>query len=212
MAAVTICSDFRAQEEICHCFYLFPLYLPCNNGARCHDLSFFLIFSLKMALSLSSFTLIKRLCSSYLLSAIRVVSSTCLRLLMFLLPILIPACNSSSLAFLMMCTACRLNKHGDSRQPYCTPFSVFNQSVVPYRGLLLLYPHTGFSGDLMVWYSHLSKSFPQFVMIHTVKSFSIVNETELDVFLKFPCFLYNPVYICNLISSSSSFSKLSLDI
>ena len=145
-----------------------------------------------MALLLSSFTLIKRLCSSSLLSAIRVVSSTCLRLLMFLLPVLIPAYNSSSLAFLMMCAACRLNKQGDSRQPYCTPFSVFNQSVVPYRGLLLLYPHTGFSGDLMVWYSHLSKSFPQFVMIHTVKGFSIANEIELDVFLKFPCFLYNP--------------------
>ena len=127
-----------------------------------------------MALLLSSFTLIKRLCSSSLLSAIRVVSSTCLRLLMFLLPVLIPAYNSSSLAFLMMCAACRLNKQGDSRQPYCTPFSVFNQSVVPYRGLLLLYPHTGFSGDLMVWYSHLSKSFPQFVMIHTAKGFSIV--------------------------------------
>ena len=61
----------------------------------------------------------------------------------------------------------------------------------------------------MVWYSHLSKSFPQFVMIHSVKRFSIVDETEIDVFLKFPCFFYNPV---NLIFSSSSFSKPSLDI
>ena len=64
----------------------------------------------------------------------------------------------------------------------------------------------------MVWYSHLSKSFPQFVMIHTVKGFSVVNETEIDVFLKFPCFLYNPANVGNLISGSSSFSKLSLDI
>ena len=64
----------------------------------------------------------------------------------------------------------------------------------------------------MVWYFHLFKSFPQFVMIHTVKGFSIVNETEIDVFLKFPCFLYNPANVCNLISSSSSFSKPSLDI
>ena len=64
----------------------------------------------------------------------------------------------------------------------------------------------------MVWYSHLSKSFPQFVMIHTVKGFSVVNETKLDVFLKFPCFLYNPANIGNWISSSSSFSKLNLDI
>ena len=64
----------------------------------------------------------------------------------------------------------------------------------------------------MVWYSHLSKGFPQFVMIHTVKGFNIVNETEIDVFLKLPCFLYNLGNVGNLISSSSSFSKPSLDI
>ena len=65
----------------------------------------------------------------------------------------------------------------------------------------------------MVWYSHLSKSFPGFVMTHIVKGFSVVNETEIDVFyLKFPCFLYNPANVGNLISSSSSFSKPSLDI
>ena len=64
----------------------------------------------------------------------------------------------------------------------------------------------------MVWYSHLSKSLPQFIMIHTVKGFTVVEETEIDVFLKFPCFLYNPVNVGNLISSSSSFSKPSLDI
>ena len=64
----------------------------------------------------------------------------------------------------------------------------------------------------MVWYSHLSESFLQFVMICTVKGFSIVNKTEIDIFLKFPCFLYNTVNVDNLISSSSSFSKPSLDI
>ena len=95
----------------------------------------YLIFSFKLALSLSSFTLIKRLFSSSLLSAFRVVSSAYLRLLMFLLPILIPACNPSSLAFLMMCSAYRLNKQGGSRQPCCPPFSILNQSVVPYRVL-----------------------------------------------------------------------------
>ncbi|CAI9179746.1 unnamed protein product [Rangifer tarandus platyrhynchus] len=94
MTAVTVRSDFGAQEEeICHCFHLSPFYLPCSYGARCHDLSFFLIFSFKLALSLSSFILIKRLFSSSSLSAIRVVSSAYLRLLMFLPPILIPACN-----------------------------------------------------------------------------------------------------------------------
>ena len=64
----------------------------------------------------------------------------------------------------------------------------------------------------MVWYSHLSKSFPQFVMIHTVKGFRVVDEAEIDVFFKFPCFLYHPANVGNLISSSSFFSKPSLDI
>ena len=64
----------------------------------------------------------------------------------------------------------------------------------------------------MIWYSRLSKSFPQFVMIHTIKGFSLVNETERDVFLKSPCFLYNPANVGNLISSSSSFPKPSLDL
>ena len=95
----------------------------------------FLILSPKPALSLYSFTLIKRLFSSSSLSAIRGVSSVYLRLLMFLLPILIPACNSSSLAFLMMCSSYRLNKQGDGRQPCHTPFLMLNQSVVPYRVL-----------------------------------------------------------------------------
>ena len=64
----------------------------------------------------------------------------------------------------------------------------------------------------MVWYSHLYKSFPQFVMVHAVKGFSIVNETEIDVILKFPCFLYSPADVSNLTSSSSSFFKPRLDI
>ena len=64
----------------------------------------------------------------------------------------------------------------------------------------------------MVWYSHLFKRFPQFIMVHTVKGFDIVDETEVNVFLEFPSFLYNPVNVGNLISGSSSFPKSSLDI
>ena len=64
----------------------------------------------------------------------------------------------------------------------------------------------------MAWYFHLFKSFPQFVMIHIVKGFSIVSETKVDVFLEFPCFLYDPANVGNLISGSSAFSKPSLDI
>ena len=62
----------------------------------------------------------------------------------------------------------------------------------------------------VVWYSHLFKNFPQFVVIHTVKGFSGVNEA--DVFLEFPCFLYDPADVGNLISGSSAFSKSSLYI
>ena len=64
----------------------------------------------------------------------------------------------------------------------------------------------------MVWYSHLFKNFPQFVVFHTVKGFSVVNEAEVDVFLEFSCFFYDPTDIGNLISGSSDFSKSSLNI
>ena len=57
----------------------------------------------------------------------------------------------------------------------------------------------------MVWYSHLFQNFPQFVVIHSVKDFSIVNEAAIDVFLEFPCFFYDPVDVGNLISDSSAF-------
>ena len=64
----------------------------------------------------------------------------------------------------------------------------------------------------MVQYFLLSKSVPQFVTIQTVKGFSVPNETEVDGFLELLCFLYDPVNVGNLLSGSSSFSKLSLDI
>ena len=64
----------------------------------------------------------------------------------------------------------------------------------------------------MVWYSRLFQNFPHFVVIHTVKSFSIVNKTEIDVFLELSCFFDDPVDVGNLISGSSAFSKTSLNI
>ena len=81
--------------------------------------------------SFSRFTFIKRLFSSSSRSAIRVVSSAYLRLLIFLLSIFIPSCASSSPAFLMMYSAYKLNKQGDNIQPWCTPFLIGNQPVVP---------------------------------------------------------------------------------
>ena len=64
----------------------------------------------------------------------------------------------------------------------------------------------------MVWYSHFFRNFPQFAVSHTVKGFSLVNEAEVDVFLEFACFFYDPVDVGNLTSGSSAFSKSSLNI
>ena len=60
----------------------------------------------------------------------------------------------------------------------------------------------------MVWYSHHFNNFPQSVVIHTVKGFNIVNEAEVDIILEFPCFLYDPADVGNLISCFSAFSKI----
>ena len=64
----------------------------------------------------------------------------------------------------------------------------------------------------MVWYSHLFQNFPQFIVIHTVKGFGIVNKAEIDVFLELSCFFDDPVDVGNLIFGSSAFSKTSLNI
>ena len=89
MTAVTICSDFGAQEnKVCHCFHCFPINLPWSDAM----ILIFWMLSFKPTFSLFSFTFIKRLFSSSLLSPIRVMSSAYLRLLIFLLAILIAAC------------------------------------------------------------------------------------------------------------------------
>ena len=59
----------------------------------------------------------------------------------------------------------------------------------------------------MVWYSHLFQNFPQFIVIHTVKGFDIVNKAEIDVFLELSCFFHDPADVGNLMSGSSAFSK-----
>ena len=98
----------------------------------------FWMLSFKSAFSLSSFTFINMLFSSSSSSAIRVVSSAYLRLLIFSPAILIPACASSSPAFLVMYSAYKSNKQGDNIQPWRTPFPIWNQSIVPCPVLLLL--------------------------------------------------------------------------
>ena len=127
MAAVIICSDFGAPNSVT---------VSIVSPSICHEVMgpdailCFLNVENKPTFSLSSFTYIKRL-SSFWLSAIRVESSTYLRLLTFLPTILIPACASSNLAFHMMYSAYTLNKQGDNMQPWCTPFLIWNQSIVP---------------------------------------------------------------------------------
>ena len=64
----------------------------------------------------------------------------------------------------------------------------------------------------VIWYPQLFKNFPQFIVIHTVKGFSIVSEAEIDVFLEFSCFFCDPTDVGNLLSGSSAFSKSSLNI
>ena len=116
----------------------------CSRNLRCNKVH--VVTNTKPAFTLSSFTFIKRLFSSSSLSAVSVVWSAYLKLLMFLLAILIPACASSSLAFCMMCSAYKLYVQGDNIRPWRTPFPIWNQSVVPSLVLLLLDLHTGFSG------------------------------------------------------------------
>ena len=93
-----------------------------------------------------------------------------------------------------------------------TPFPIWNQSIVPCLILTVASSNAyRFLAGKMVWYSHLFKNFPQFVVIHTVKGFSIVSEA-VDVFLEFSCFFYDPTDISSLISGSSAFSKSSLNL
>src|SRR5574337_552147 len=66
--------------------------------------------------------------------------------------------------------------------------------------------------DQVVWYAHLFQNFPQFIVMHTVKGFGIVNKAEIDVFLELSCFFHDPANVGNLISRSSAFSKTSLNI
>ena len=151
----------------------------------------FWMLSFKPVFSSSSFTFIKKLFSSSLLSVIRVESSAYLRLLIFLPAILIPACASSSQAFHIMCSAYQLNKQGDNIQPWLTSFSILNQFVVPCPLLTVAsWPAYRFLRRQVRWYGIL-KNFPQFVVIHTVKSFGIVNKAEKDVFLELLLFQWS---------------------
>ena len=196
MAAVTFSSDFEAQENKAHhCFHCFPIYLPWSDRIGCHDLHFSFLFS--------SFTLIKRLFSSSSLSAIRVVLSANLRLLIFLPAILIPTYALSNPAFHLMYSVYKLNSRVTiySLEVLLSQFGISSCSMSGSNCWFLTCIHLSQEAGNVVWYSHLFKKSPLLV-IHTVKSFSIVNEAEIDVFLELSCFFDDPTYVSNLISDS----------
>ena len=122
-------KQLKQENKICPCSHFSLCYLPRSDGTGCHDLSVF-----NAEFQVSSFTLLfhpDKVLSFLSLSAIGVVSSIYLRLLIFLPGILIPAFVSSSPAFCMMYSAYELNKQGDHIQSCHTPFPTWNQSVVP---------------------------------------------------------------------------------
>ena len=112
-----------------------------------------------------------------------------------------------------MYSAYELNKQGDNIQPWCTPFPIWNQSVVPCPVLTVAsWPAHRFLKRQVRWSGITFSVFSKFVVIHTIKGFSIVNEAELDDFLELSSFFCDPMDTNNLISASSAFSKSSLDI
>ena len=213
MATVTICSDFGAPQ-------IKSDTVSCVSPSFCYEVMgldamifVFSMLSFKSTFSLSTFTFIKRLFSSSSLSAIRVVSSEYLKLLIFLLAILISICASSSPAFLVMYYAYKLNKHSDDIQPWHTPFPIWNQSVVPCPVLTVAsWPAYRFLKRQVRWSGIAISWIFQFVVIHMVKGFGIVNEAEVDVFLELSCFFHDATDVGNLISGSFAFSKSSLNM
>ena len=174
MAVVTICSDFAAQEnKVSHSFHCFSI---CHEVMGPDAMIFvFWMLSFKPTFSLSSFTFIKRLFSS-LLSAIRVVSSAYLKLLIFLPEILTPASTSSSQAFHVMYSAYKLNKQGDNDTALTNSFPDLEPaccSMSSSNCCFLTYIQVSQEAGQVVWYSHLFQNFPQFIVIHTDKGFGI---------------------------------------
>ena len=215
MAAITICTDFGAQK-------IKSDTVTTVSPSICYEFmgtdSMIFVFwmsKFKTTFSLPSFTFIKRLFCSSLLSVIWMVTSTFLRLLIFLQEVMIPACASSSPAFLMMYSAYKLNKQGDTKYILDIFLSQLGTSLLFHIQfwLLLLDLHTNFSrdrsGGLVV------PSLEEFSTVccdpHS-QTLCIVNKAEIDAFLELSCFFKDPENVGNLISGSSAFSKTSLYI
>ena len=142
------------------------------------------------------------------------MSSAYLRLLIFLSAILMPACASSSPAFCMMYSSYKLNKQGNNIH-HDVLLSQFGTSLLFHvcsNCCFLTCIWVSYEAGQVVWYSHLFKNFPQFVVIHPVKGFGVINKAEVDVFLGLSCFFNDLADVGNLISGFSAFSKSSLNI
>ena len=166
------------------------------------------MLSFNSTFSLFSFTLIKRLFSSSLLSAISMVSSAYLRLLIFLPAILVPACASASLAFLMMYSAYKLNKQGDSVQPWHTLFPILKQPVVPCMETVASWSAYRFLRRQVRW-----SGFPIPRMFHNLLWSTQPKALVLSMkqsFLEFSWFFHYPMDVGHLMSGSSVYSKSSL--
>ena len=135
-----------------------------------------------------------------------------LRLLIFLTVILIPACASSSPEFCMiLCIWVKYAGWQYTALTFSFPnFEPVHWSLSGSNCYFLTCIQVSQETGKVVWYSHLFKNLAQFVVIHTVKCFNVVNEAEVDVSLEFPCFLYDPTNVGNLSSGSFAFSKSSL--
>ena len=156
MAAVTICSDFGAQKNSLSLFPLFPHLFAMKWWAM---ILVFWMLSFKPAFSLFSFIFIKRLFSSSLLSAIRVVSSAYLRLLIFLLESLIPTCALSSPAFHIEYSACKLNKQSDNTQLHVCNFEPPHYSTSGSHCCFLTWIRISHDAVYVVWYFHFFRIF-----------------------------------------------------
>ena len=174
------------------------------------------MLSFKPAIVLSSFTFIKRHFSSASNSDISVESSAYLGFFIFLLAILIPACNSFKTAFHMMYSVYKLNKQGNNIQPWCIPFQYGNSlfcSMSNSNCCFLICIQFSLEAGQVVWGSYLFQNFPQFIVIHMVKDFGIVNKAEVDfIFWISLAFFDDPMDVGNLSSGSTVFSKSRLNI
>ena len=114
----------------------------------------------------------------------------------------------------MVYSTYKLNKYCGNIQPWHTPFPIWNKSVVPYPVLTVAsWPTYRLLRRQVRWPGiPISLRILQFIVIYTVKGFSVVSEVKLDIFMEFPCFFYDPTNIANLISGGSAFSKSSLNI